>query len=193
MSAVETAAPARRTPYAEIDLRKGTVWPATVPAMTDADAINAFRRLFRWAEGKLWDGEIRITSGNRNNWARRGVMFVNPSQGWKAFAHDLSHFFYFRANPFDRPHSKNHARFETRLIREILKRGWLDQKPAQAPAPMPDERQARLDAVDALEARLDAREADWQKKLRRAETFLKKIARERKKLQRARDRITSGA
>lgn len=120
--------------YKPIDVHNHTApgWPAVIPPMTEADAINAFRRLYRWAAGKTWPKEcpIRISSGNRQA-TRMGwvghfrAAYLNPSKGWRDFVHSLSHDVDWMVNGSSK-HGKHHARLEAKMIREVLKRGWVD-------------------------------------------------------------------
>jgi hypothetical protein len=186
--------------YEGIDLHRDapSSWPATIPELTAADAERAVRRLWRWAEGGTCP-PIVPTSGNRYTWTcwqRRqsagGVdlgselcIRVNASRGWRHLAHDLSHLFFRRANPGARPHDKAHARFEARLVREIIKRGWLEPRSEPlAPAPAVPVGDAKLEARRAKLARVEASIERWQAKQRRAERALAKLARQRSGLAR---------
>lgn len=159
--------------YAPVDIHKpdAPLWPANIPQMTEADAINAARRLWRFSLGSTFTGIIRVSSGNRHNridWAgvKRRIT-VNPGRGWKSFIHELSHWFDYLANG-QMGHSKHHARFEAKLIREAIKRGWLDApKVVQLDAaPAVDPKiLARRRKLESIERRL----VNWQRKLKRAE------------------------
>jgi hypothetical protein len=116
--------------YDPIDIHKpvAPLWPDPLPPLTAHEAERAARRLWRYAMGETYTGKVHIGSGNRYNWYRNGVLTVNPSRGWKNLIHELSHYFWYDANPGERPHSKHHARFEIKLTKEALRRGWLDGK-----------------------------------------------------------------
>jgi hypothetical protein len=150
--------------------RVNDAWPKPLPELTEYEAIRAARRLWRWALGSE-PPEIQITSGNRYTWTRRGVLMVNPSAGWDRFVHDLSHLFWRRANRVEhdlKPHEKGHARFELRMRKEVLRRGWLDGKLKPAPKPPKDPKLVRYEAVIASIER-------WRAKLRRAQNALRKL------------------
>jgi hypothetical protein len=167
-------------------------WPAPVPPLTAHEAIRAGKRLYRYARGHTWTGPTRITSGRRYTWIQGGTMVLNPEHGWKGLVHLLSHKFHSVLYPDDKPHSRSHARLELRMVKEVVKRGWLDgrlkpqndaEKLARAEALVAyrNSTQGRLDKIDAAHKR-------WQSKLKRATTALKKLNRRRAALVR-RDRL----
>jgi len=105
--------------------------PAVVPRLTAAEAVRAAKKLYRFVRRHTWTGTVKVTSGNRYSrvrwgWfsprtgAHEGVMIVNPERGWQSLVHLLSHALY-RGS-----HGGEHARLERRMIREVLKRGWLN-------------------------------------------------------------------
>lgn len=159
--------------------RVNAAWPAVVPPLTAEEAVRAGPRLYRFVTGRTWSkfGEVRITSGNRYTWIRRGVMYVNPAQGWKGLVHLLSH-------RLDKSgsHGAEHARLELRMIKQVVQRGWLEGKllavPVERPAPSAADRAAER------YARLCERTSDWERKQKRAMTALKKLARQRAYLER---------
>ncbi len=156
---------ARKEMYARVN----AAWPDEVPPLTDWEAVRAASRLHRWARGYACPWEIRATSGNRRTWMRGGVISVNPDQGWKRFIHDLSHLF----DQEPEGHSKHHARLERRMIREVIKRGYLDGKLRREPVvakPAPDARAVKRERIAAAIAR-------WEAKAKRADTALKKLRR----------------
>lgn len=170
------------THYADIDFTDAAHPLPTTP-IDERHAIMCARRLYRWALGEYLPDECcAITSGQRYTWMRRGVLMVNASAGWKRVAHDLSHLFWMRANPGERPHSKAHARFEAKLVAEIIKRkyhllqaralefieaGKIVDEPGAA------KESARAERIE----RLRRRELKWEAKAQRAATALAKIRR----------------
>jgi F0F1-type ATP synthase epsilon subunit len=95
--------------------------------------------------------------------------------------HELSHSFYVYAGGVGKPHSKDHARFEIRMVKEVLKRGWLEPKPAAVEVVVDTlklKREAKLASIDAAIKR-------WQSKLARAERALKKYEKQRRYYARA--------
>ena len=109
--------------------RVNATWPVFVPKPTPEEAIRGARKLYRFAFGKPFTGTVRITTGNRYTWIRRGVMYVNAADGWdgrRGIVHLLSHYAHSRLNPGAGDHTGAHARLEIRMIKEVLKRGWLN-------------------------------------------------------------------
>jgi hypothetical protein len=175
--------------YEAIDIHNGSVWPDPLPTLTEPEAIRAAKRLWRWAEGSTLQLPIVITSGNRYNWTawegHQQVLRVNPSAGWPRLAHDLSHLFWRRANPGARPHEKGHARFEAKLIKEILKRGYLngalrDAPKADVPAEALSPEDAKLAVKLAELARIEAAIDRWSRKAERARRAMNKLEGRRK-------------
>jgi hypothetical protein len=148
--------------------RVNAAWPENVPKLTAEEAVRAAKRLYRFERGYTWRGPVKVTSGRRSSAIRGGVIIVNPIGGWHELVHLLSHYL----SPGK--HGADHARCELRLIKEVIRRGWLDgklrsePKPA-APAPTPDDVRAEK------KARIEERIARWESKKRRAETALKKL------------------
>lgn len=195
-----------RVTRAEWYRRVNAAWPENVPGRfepgraIDADeAVSAARRLYRFATGQTWKGPVHVASGNRAAfWFRRVAidgspsfivqttdeMTVNPEQGWRNLVHYLSHW----AVPGR--HGADHARMELRLVKEVVRRGWLDGRLRKAPpeaAPTADEaRGARL-------ARLEARRAAWDAKARRAARAIAKLDRQIRGLRRAATRAQGAA
>lgn len=150
--------------------RVNAAWPSPIPPLTAAEAIRAGKRLYRFGMKRTFRGPVRVTSGNRYTWIRRGEMLVNPSHGWHGLVHLLSHYCHSRRHPDENPHSGEHARCEIRMIKEVIKRGWLEGKLKSEPKPTP----AKPTASSKLDA-LRAREKRWITRTKRAATALKKI------------------
>lgn len=170
--------------YAALDIDsapKLETWPAAIPPLTGPEAARAARRLYRFAMGRTFGGDVQVTSGRRYNWLRRGTLVVNPDRGWRHLVHDLSHLFVYLCNPGERPHSRFHERFEAKLVREVLRRGYLDGKlrdkpkagTARAKPALDDKRRAKLD-------RIEARMVSWERKHARAARAIAKLERQRR-------------
>lgn len=164
--------------------RVNAAWPPQLPALSPIEAIRAARKLYRFALGATFPARnVRLTSGRRYTFVRRGILFVNPDghhgrSGWESIVHDLSHYFDFRLNPDTKPHAGAHARLELRLINEVRRRGWLDGSLRD------EERQETTAAVAAPQAEKLGRVLrlmeGWEKKRRRAENALRKLGRQRR-------------
>lgn len=184
--------------YKPIDVHSDNApaWPAVIPPLTAIEAERAARRLWRFALGETFAGEIRFATGNRYTWAEHSRtgrhdtygsnLRVNPGEGWKEFVHSLSHLFVLRANYGQRvkPHEKFHARFEAKLVREVIRRGWLDGKLRDAePAGEPAEiapLDAKREKQRAELAKIDAAVERWERKAKRAKNALAKLAKRRR-------------
>jgi len=169
--------------------RVNAAWPGTVPTLTAEEAVRAAKKLYRFAMGFSWTGPVVVTSGNRNTWVRarrvngawERVLVVNPEHGWHDLVHLLSHYCHERtAHDGEHGHNAAHARAEMRMIKEVVRRGWLDGKLKDEPKPEPppiDPRAVKLERTDASIAR-------WEAKLRRAENALKKLRRRKRAMER---------
>lgn len=157
--------------------RVNALWPADIRErpLTALEAIRAACKLYRFVTGRTISAKhVRLTSGNRSTDIRSGVLFVNPQgakrdthRGWEALVHDLSH------RLINTAHGGEHARLEIRMIKEVVKRGWLDGTLRDAPkaaAPAVDPRNVKR-------ARTVAAIARWETKARRAENALRKLRR----------------
>lgn len=153
--------------------RVNAAWPAVVPPLTDDEAIRAGRKLFRFAKGYTFRGDVVVTSGRRYTWVRNGTMYVNPSHGWRDLVHFLSHYC------VPGKHGAEHARAELRMIKQVIRRGWLDGRLKTAPKPEPPPpslNEARVEKMQRIEQRI----ARWESKRKRAETALKKLRKSRR-------------
>jgi hypothetical protein len=167
--------------YNEIDVHtdRAPVWPDVIPPMTADEATKAAKRLWRYSMGTTFEGVVIITSGNRHNrigWkGNRRAIWANPERGWKSFVHELSHWFDFIANGVSK-HGKHHMRFERKLIKEVIERGYLDGKLKTAERAPPTVDEVKAKKLAALRARIKA----WESKHRRAENALKKLRKQEK-------------
>lgn len=203
----ENAPKRRRTVrvlYAPIDIHgKAEVWPETVPPLTAEEAIKAGKLLYRRFYQMRWYQEkgrkpphkltapppTTTTSGNRNNWAHRGRLIVNPSGGWKRLVHELSHYFHQKLRPHDKPHSDSHRHLEKEMIAHVVSSGWLDGKLKPRPkAPKPVK--PPVDPVALELERIAVRTKAWTTKARRAATALTTLKKREAVLRR---RVTKAA
>jgi hypothetical protein len=111
------------------------------PVLSPDASIKAAKRLYRKALGKPWTGGVKLTSGNRQTWVRRGVLVVNPDErrwngqgGLREIIHSISHYAHSRLHPADAPHSRRQAQLEGRLVTYAIKSGWLEPG-AWSPSP----------------------------------------------------------
>jgi hypothetical protein len=163
-------------------------WPAEVPPLTPEEAVKAAKSLYLCAIGKRFTGTVSVTSGNRYTWIRGSEMVVNPDKketiggGWAALVHDLSHYAHRKFNPTIKPHSKEHARLELKMVNHVIKSGWLDGKlkPKKKVKVEPTKGEERLVKYQRV---LDSIKR-WEAKAKRAETYLKKLNRTKRALER---------
>ena len=163
-------------------------WGGQQPVLSPDDAVKAAKRLYRQAMGKAWTGPVRLTTGRRYTWVRRGVLVVNPDmpqrecRGLRAMIHDLSHYAHSRLNPSDAPHSRRQAQLEGRLVTYAIKSGFAEGRvrplgPAPQPKPEPAPKPA-VDKVAVKHARMVARRDKWAAEMKRAKRLHEKAARE---------------
>lgn len=160
--------------------RCNQVWPDNVPVPTAEEAVRAARKLYRFVKGHKLTMPIRLTSGRRFTWAYNGVLNVNPNRqrndgeyGWHALVHDLSHL-------WGGGHSKEHARLEARMRKEVLRRGWL----AGALKPKPKPEKPPVDVKALKLQRVVIRLDRWLAKKRRAERAMAKLLRQKRRYER---------
>jgi hypothetical protein len=167
--------------YAQVN----AAWPKPIPRLDPEEAKIAGRKLYRFAFGRPFRGTVRVTSGRRYTWIRRSEMAVNPERGWHDLVHGLSHYAHMRLNTGERPHSKRHARLELAMVKEVIKRGWLDGRlliPALNKAEREKQAADQREDVSWKIAHLEGLEKKWRTKAKRAATALKKLARKKKRL-----------
>jgi hypothetical protein len=147
-------------------------WPDDIPALSAQEAVSAAKRLYRFGMGKAFKGTFRITSGNRYSYIRGGVFYVNPERGWRELIHSTSHLVFSLLHPEASGHDPGHVHHEREMAIYAVSRGWLRGSLKSAFKPLQNTTLSKL-------ARIDAAAARWQKKLRRAETAIKKLKNKR--------------
>lgn len=156
--------------------RVNAAWPKPLPKLTEKKAVNAARRLYRFVLKRTFRGAVQVTTGNRRNAIRRGVLIVNPGTGWHDLVHDLAHLFFYRLHPNEKPHNRKHARLELRMVREVVKRGWLnDARARRAREGSPLEKAQQ--AVERLEATMRDAEKQHERRMKSLRTRLAKARR----------------
>lgn len=155
-------------------------WPEVVPELTGPEAVAAAKRLYRLAMGRPFKGTFKIVSGNRYTWVRNGVFSVNPARtgsgletGWRDLVHMISHLCHQRLHPTWKPHGPEHHALERRLVAYVIEQGWLDGKLKKEPKP-------KVDPIVIRHKRVLQGIKRWTTKLKRAQTALKKLERQRR-------------
>lgn len=195
-----------RARYRTIDVHRAAAeaWPAAIPRLTDAEATKAAQLLYRrFYQDRVYQeqhgmsrsayyrkrGEtaplrkptpVKITSGNRYTWVRRGVISVNTGRGWRHLVHMLSHYCHSALRPMDKPHSDNHRHLEGEMVDYVVRSGWLDGKLK----PQPRVAKPKPDPVVEQHAKVLARLKAWETKAKRAATAIGKLKKEEAKLRR---------
>jgi hypothetical protein len=157
-------------------------WPHSMPIPNEKEAIAGAKRLYKKAMGRPWRGAVKVTSGNRHTWVRRGTLVVNPNEvrwngsgGWAEIVHSISHYAHWRLNPKDAPHSSKQSYIERDLTDYVIAQGWLEGKLKR-----PKHDASKKDIVSERYQRILARETIWEKKFKRAKNALAKARRERR-------------
>ena len=140
--------------------------------LNDREALKAAKKLYLlgrklvdrpYPRKQLGSLQLKIMYGNLRTYIHRGR--VNPCHGWWGLVHDISH-------DIENGHSPKHEWLERQLAEYVRDQGWIDGKLRPAEKPKVDPKQVRYRRVLA---RLDA----WQRKLKRAETAIKKLQRQK--------------
>jgi hypothetical protein len=159
-------------------------WPEVMPALTGPEAIAAAKRLYRFGMKRAFKGKWKLTSGKRFTWPRGGVFYVNPNRtgwgvvnGWHDLVHTMSHYCHRRLHPKHKPHDGRHHFLEKEMVAYVIRSGWLDgrlrPKSATATKAVKSVPATKLERTVAAEKR-------WTTKLRRAETALRKLRKQRR-------------
>ena len=156
------------------------------------EAITGAKRLYRLAMGKPWRGPVKLVTGRKRTWIRYGVMLVNPDEGggplrgrgaklvragggWHEIVHSISHWAALRL--YNEGHGYRHAFIERELIKAVISGGWhqgaLLRKRAPRTEPAPG------DKLEAKRSAIEAKIKRWQSKAKRAQTALRKLARQK--------------
>lgn len=161
-------------------VRVNSCWPAGRHILPPEEMIKAARKLYRFAMGRPWglNMTVKQTSGNRRAFdIWRSEVCINTERPMNTdfgLVHAMSHYCHRELNPTVRPHGSAHARLEIRMIKEVVKRGWLNGTLKVEPKPeavKPDPRQIKYDRILAGIER-------WEKKEKRAQNALKKLRRQ---------------
>lgn len=156
-------------------------WPATMPALTEQEAISAARRLYRFGMKKKWpypiamDRKMRGRSVSFRVDNSRPVMTINTRKGWHGLVHSMSHRCHERLNGRTKNYSAHdfrHAWIEREMIKHVVGSGWLDGRLRREPKPKP-----QRDPAQERRARTQAAIERWERKAKRAENALRKLRR----------------
>lgn len=166
------------TTIAQYYERANALWPKPLPALTYPEAVRAARRLYRYVRKHKCPWTFREATGRVGTWMGVDGFHINVREenavhvGWEGLVHSLSHYLF----SDDKPHSKGHARLEARMIKQVIRRGWLDGRlkdAAKAP-PTPADKDAK--EIERIMAGLER----WAAKKQRAERAIRKLEKRRK-------------
>ena len=163
-------------------------WPDDLKPPTPKEALAGAKRLIRLAyrianedrEIKISVprlGKMKITSGRRYTYPRRGVWYVNPNNkhfyfdGWRGIVHGISHWAGRRFWPGEDPHSPRHVWIEKVMVDYAVKHFLA----GQLARPTKDKPQA--DPIATRAKRVADAIGRWEAKKRRAENALRKLRR----------------
>lgn len=124
---------------------------------------------------KTW--KFRQGSGNRHTWVRSNKFTINCDSGWGEIIHGVSHLIDNYKYPNKRPHSPEHSALELRCTRFIIENNYI-VKSDEALSKKADKSNLRVNKIAERWQRLLSRQSSWEKKLKLAETHLKKVNKE---------------
>ena len=147
---------------------KGIPFERQIP-QSGEEAIRGFKRLYRAATGRKFTGRVKVTSGNRFTWCRRGVWSVNPNRqnsmyrGWPEIIHMISHW-------VERYHDHAQLRLERDLTDYALRHGFHEGK--MAPKPKPEK--SETDLIEIEVKKVDRRISAAEDRLKKAKAAIKR-------------------
>lgn len=152
---------------------------------SDQEAITGCKRLYRKFMGRSWKGKIKITSGNRNTWFKpvegRYCMFINPNEkrwngfgGWAEIVHSFAH--WIADEKFDAGHDTKQLWLEAKMARYVKKYRFCYGALKSKPRKIPVVKDVNVEKLENIEKKL----ARWTTKLKRANTAIKKLNKQRK-------------
>lgn len=165
--------------------------PHILPPISRQEATRAATKLYKHFGGTehgsvdmiyraRWRSHYRSKRGALPSWvSKTPTSPTNNGKGWGALIHDVSHDIHDQRTPRLRPHDGAHAKLEAELAAYVVAKGWLTGMlaPKAKPKPTPHARNV------ATLANLDKRIGKWNTKYRRACTALKKLSKQRRRLQ----------
>jgi hypothetical protein len=135
-------------------------------------AVNCVKRFWRKEFKRKLPYTIKKGSGNRRTWVRRGKLTINPEHGWSNIVHDFGHWMGHRKFPNQRPHCVDHSLLEWRFTKFVFDNGYVEKSREAIANPKVKE---KPDVVKVRYERMLKRKDAWEKKLKLAETYTKKL------------------
>jgi len=156
------------------------------------EAISALKRLYRLIMGKPLSKKytFKETSGNRHTWCRRGVWSFNTNarrkgfirqdgsraeDTWLELSHSISHWLCLRKHPNAKGHSIYQWRIEKECANYCMKHKFHLGSLIRESKP-----KVEVSKDVLLVTRLKKNISSWEKKIKRANTFIKKYSKQLK-------------
>ena len=154
--------------------------PDTIPYITKAEALRAYKKLVRKFGVKekksLYRDEfvkvkkaIRTYNRPRKVWICLSGCSGTLHKGWRRLIHDVAHEIFRWRSPGLPDHCKHQADFETEIVKHVLKSGWLNGTLKSKPKP----KLSSDEKISIKIKRLQDNIKHWETKLKRTNTYLK--------------------
>jgi len=145
---------------------------------TFKECISAIKRLYRLEMNKSLPKhyEFKTTSGNRHTWCRSRTWKINSQTTWEDIIHSACHWIEYRKYGSDaKIHNLNSFRMEKRFVEYAYKHKWHLGTLIKATKPKVEVNKDAL-MIDRLEKNI----ISWEKKIKKANTFIKKYSKQLK-------------
>lgn len=145
---------------------------------TFKECISVIKRLYRLEMNKPLPKhyEFKTTSGNRHTWCRSRTWKINSQTTWEDIIHKSCHWIEYRKYGSDaKIHNLNSFRMEKRFVEYAYKHKWHLGTLIKATKPKVEVNKDAL-MIDRLEKNI----ISWEKKIKKANTFIKKYSKQLK-------------
>ena len=145
---------------------------------TFKECVSVIKRLYRLEMNKPLPKhyEFKTTSGNRHTWCRSRTWKINSQTTWEDIIHSACHWIEYRKYGSDaKIHNLNSFRMEKRFVEYAYKYKWHLGTLIKATKPKVEVNKDAL-MIDRLEKNI----ISWEKKIKKANTFIKKYSKQLK-------------
>ena len=145
---------------------------------TFKECISVIKRLYRLEMNKPLPKhyEFKTTSGNRHTWCRSRTWKINSQTTWEDIIHSACHWIEYRKYGSDaKIHNLNSFRMEKRFVEYAYKHKWHLGALIKATKTKVEVNKDAL-MIDRLEKNI----ISWEKKIKKANTFIKKYSKQLK-------------
>lgn len=145
---------------------------------TFKECISVIKRLYRLEMNKPLPKhyEFKTTSGNRHTWCRSRTWKINSQTTWEDIIHKSCHWIEYRKYGSDaKIHNLNSFRMEKRFVEYAYKHKWHLGALIKATKTKVEVNKDAL-MIDRLEKNI----ISWEKKIKKANTFIKKYSKQLK-------------